>query len=421
MLVLQDIAAANPLVQEDPLVIDLVAEAIPQGVSEATTTTTVGDSVYDRTTGVTTWFDYHFSTSVSGEASVVLQNLDPEVATLTGDLLTRVTDGFCSVKATRGNAWQIRQVDCRETVGGTLDVLSSFTNNSVADHVTDEALAMFTDAGDGRYYSIKNHATATYTRNPACLAAGLNLSAIAVASNRIDPAFSTRSCGTAITARHVIGAGHTGWRIGTVADTQLRFATPDGVVHTRNLIGRSDFGDVVVATLDSALPAGITPIKICGDWIITTETEISPDYYRSTFAGAAIHLDQHGYVKWTLLGSASGYIYSGLRTATINGAVVSAYSSATCFSAGAVTGLDPTPAFAAGKLAHVQNGLPGDSGLPLMVLSGGELGILWTWLGQTVGPPVWDPGLLDAMIAAADADAGVSTGLTATYLADPTA
>lgn len=116
------------------------------------------------------------------------------------------------------------------------------------------------------YYSVFNHTTPTYTRNPNCWAATVNLSCVSVWNSTTG----AQGAGTLVSPRHIIfaehfngGTGSNPWPNGT----SFRFVAPDNATVTRTLTGKLRVGtsDICVGLLDSDVPSSIDFARILPD------------------------------------------------------------------------------------------------------------------------------------------------------------
>jgi hypothetical protein len=115
-------------------------------------------------------------------------------------------------------------------------------------------------------YSVKNHATGEFVRNPDCWAKDWNLSLVSPDNSRGYNGVYTRSPSTLISPRHVIMAQHASLQIG---DT-IKFVDMNNNIITRTLTGKAvrvDGFDISIGLLDSDVPAGFNFAKILpADW-----------------------------------------------------------------------------------------------------------------------------------------------------------
>ena len=122
-------------------------------------------------------------------------------------------------------------------------------------------------AVNGGVYTIQDHKTATYLRNPSLWCADVVSELTAISPWNSE--HKNRVGGTLITKRHIITSAHAALSISSVP-LIVRFVDADSNVHTRTIIGsktsddwaRRNLSDFRIYTLDSDLPDSIKPCKI---------------------------------------------------------------------------------------------------------------------------------------------------------------
>lgn len=423
-LIVQNLAATRKIVDPTDYSLDFL-DAEPHQVSddEPNTTDTEWEMEFDVANGVAVHNDY-FVDFLQGATT---ENLSPSIATLTGNVVTRVADGFARVKATfASGSTKSVFLDMRETAAATYRVFTGYVSNSMPDLLANSVLDLVTPGKTASYYSTFDHATSTYVRDAACWAAGLNLTGCPVASD--IRGWGPENRGAAVTTRHVVGAKH--WNVfepayeagaGYSIGNRLRFAESDGTVHERGIIGRASFRDLIVVTLDSALPVGITPLPIVGEWYFDSQDTGTPGIKYGYSGGMAFYLNQLGQAKYLLSGNLGGRWGLTMDNVTVNDTSFSAGWPAHCVGLDTITNAG-IPSFLDGKMTFYREGIGGDSGSAVMALVDGIPSLLWTWWSATSGIPVWteDGAFLNALIAKADSSAGISTGLSVTVTPDPT-
>lgn len=224
-----------------------------------------GSSSTPRVAGDANLLDHTSEHSNPGYALFLVGDTDDVVLSaadatglLTGNHLSRVSDGICRVVAShplisRGVSFDMTTQDLYEYT--TLD---SYVLGSLARSIVDDTIGLIGDKTSTAkpLFSAQDHTTPIYTRNTDCWAYPLNLTGMSPWNSRGG---WTRS-GTAITPRHIILAAHYPLAI---SDT-IRFITSDNVVITRTITGSQildDDTDTQICLLDSDLPASITPLK----------------------------------------------------------------------------------------------------------------------------------------------------------------
>lgn len=312
-------------------------------------------------------------------------DLNPEIATTDSNgFITRVSEGLASFSFTDSGLTKVVEVDLtNKSDGATVTEFTSVVGGSLAEHLSlqidDKIDNTMTMATNGKLFSTQDHSTPSYIRNVNFWNnSNVDLTCISPWNSNS----SNRKAGTAITKRHIVNAAHYEYGIGTV----VRFVTSDNVVVERTVTGKKrhpDYNpyspDLTVYTLDSDLPASITPCKLFpadnGDYItLDNLNDTRP---------AAMGLDQEE--KGLIIDLASNRSF---RTSS---------------------DVD--------RLIFNESKISGDSGNPAFVMVNGELVLItiWTFGGAGSGTAISDNiDDLNQMIIDADAQAGVSTGYTVT-------
>lgn len=235
---------------------DLGAELIQTVTVEGTVEqVTIGDAIFNRETAATVRKD----AQLIAPFGAVFTSLDTDIATVNASgLVQSVGTGSVGILARYNSA--IRRYDFTAGANGgqTVDTFASYVAESVGETINQETDALLD--GELAIYSAVNDGAGEYTRNTACWAAGIDLTAIPVWNS----VRGSRANGIAITSRHVLHASHVSVGIGAT----LRFVTNGNVVVTRTITAIDDVGiDLQIATLDSDLPETITPAKVLpADW-----------------------------------------------------------------------------------------------------------------------------------------------------------
>jgi hypothetical protein len=354
---------------------------------------TVGDRIYDRRTAATVNNEgdliLSFPRPPSVPASIEWESSNPSVVTVDSNGKTsRVSDGVatitCTVTAgadavTRSVAQTLIQV-----ASSQVDTFSSHVPGSLAAHCTaaiDSRIAGKTAAAAKPIFSTQNHIIGSYTRNPACWAAGIDLTCL----SPWNSAGGAQMAGTLITPRHILMAAHFEIPVGA----SLRFVTNDNVVVTRTLIGvrrhpafHPFFPDLTVGLLHSDVSTGITPCRVLpANWRDYLPTDIGEIPCLAVDAQENALVTEGGYISppWG--------------------------QKATVFDS-------PN---AAQRLAFYEPLISGDSGNPGFLIVAGQpvLLTLWTYGGAGSGTSVtYYRTDLNGMITAVDTAAGVNTGYT---------
>lgn len=251
-------------------------------------TETNADTIYTTATGATIDEEADISVSPAPGTGVTVTNLTPEVATLAGGRLTRVSDGTAMVRV--ASAWRVKEVeaDIFRTTEPDVLVRTSFVPGSLAYQAAsavDDRLAGSTASAAMAIYSSQNHSTKTYVRNPNCWAP---VSALTCISPWNSTGGAQRG-GIAVSPRHILFVTHFPISVGAT----IRFVTADGTVIERTLTGRStleghvpdlwsdSYIDIMVGVLDSDLPSSIGFAKVLPDnWTSYLPGMGGPDYKR---------------------------------------------------------------------------------------------------------------------------------------------
>lgn len=251
----------NPVVIRDSVVPFVLTYTSSEEVIE-------NDIVYDVTTGASwvnnTWLDVRCPITPAYTSS------DPGVAVV-DDLgkITYVGEGHTTVTADCGVYGKItRGVTMTISHDAVVSTFVRLVDGSLNKTITDTMDAAITgkDAGDIPIFSLQDHATSTYERNPDCWAAQWHqqLTCCSPWNSR----GGSKRAGVLITPRHIVHAAHYPIYVG---DT-LRFVEVDGTTHTRTVTQAANhpdyvpyFPDIRVSLLDSDLPAGISFCKIMPD------------------------------------------------------------------------------------------------------------------------------------------------------------
>jgi len=273
------------------------------------------------------------------------------------------------------------EFDFRDEANETsfVDKFISPIRGTIVDHISAQITSRIDGgmsiASNGLVYSTQDHDDKSYIRNENLWCHDLDLTAISPWNSN----GKHTKAGTLITPRHLIGARHYMFPVGTV----VRFVEKDApyVVHERTVVGRSDSGliggDIAIYTLYSDLPATITPVKFFpadNQNYIRRVDKIKPPLF---------YLDQE-------------------EKALIADLVL-------------LSQINISPPSTAPLSNFYETPIGGDSGNPLLFIVDGGAVLLSTFLGSSGGPAHWSRlEHINQMIADADAQAGVSTGYTVT-------
>ncbi len=241
------------------------------------------------------------------------------------------------------------------------------------DDLLDESMSIEVN---GKVFSSQDHANSTYVRNPNLWCEDLDLTGL----SPWNSSGGHKKAGTLITPRHVIGAAHYEYSVGTV----VRFVEKNGTVHDRTVKGKARHPkcrnynpDLTVYTLDSDLPSTIKPYSV----MPSDYSKYFDNIFKSKIP--CIGFDQEE--KALIIDWANG---GRMRTPTDSK-----------------------------RLIFNESKIKGDSGNPAFLIFKGEpvLVTVWTFGGAGAGTPIAKYiSDINGMIATADKQAGVTTNYTIT-------
>ena len=390
------------------------------GAEGDTTNVTIGFAeVLETATGSTSpLFHYDFNLPIG--SGIAVANHDPTIVSITitgssvdAEILPGQDNkpGRITVSSPGMEPATISGIQSVSAASVPTRVAVSLVAASFADTITDALLTPALNwSGNVEYYTPANNFFGTPSET--CWAEGVDLRCVAMDSSR-GGAFG-QGGGTLVTARHILAAKHYPFAIGqTITFTGGQTRTITGVATSD---GDSIACDIQICTLSAAITPPIVPVKIPGAWF---DTYITADPYLNRSGeiqgygalGFAIH--QNGRKIYPILIQASG---ASSLPVTVNGVNYASYNRIANFrSFNART----SPVWWTGGV--VPDAITGDSGGPVMYYDGISAVLLSIFTSPWSGPSLAGAQpLLDALIASADAAAGISTGLTVTVAPDPT-
>jgi hypothetical protein len=348
----------------------------------------VGDAVFDREVSAQSTIHREILPTFvnpSDPYRISFESLTPTIATV--DALGYVTTsgpGLARIAVSTPRFRKVVEFDTGWQAEQTVDTWSGWAAGSLGAAMEAPFAARVTEGKEKAIFSTQNHTAGVYVRNPQCWAYGLDLTAI----SPWNSAGSFTRAGVAITRRHVLLAAHYPIPEGAT----IRFVTSAGAVVARTIVqarAHPDYEpyypDLYVGVLDSDLPSTITPVKV----FPSNARDYLPSLGGSTLRGyAAFGTDKEekALVKEWYFDDTSG----GREMVRFRG--------------GWYDGFDETI-------------IGGDSGNPSFAIVGSDLVLLtvWTFGGAGSGTSVRHHASdINALIAAVDADAGISTGYTLT-------
>ena len=362
-------------------------QEIRQHISGGTTETiSDGDVSFTRHTGAT-YYNGGVIKALADERVFSVVNHNPEVATIAADgAVTRISSGVC--RATLEGPLRLEMtLDLTDkSEGGVVETDPTTAIGSLAKHLQDQVDSRIDNsmsmAVNGKVFTSQDHSSATYVRNPDLWCADVDLTCISPWNSD----YANRKAGTLVTPRHIINAAHYEYPVGT----SIRFVAADGTVHTRSVVGKKRhpdytpyYPDFTVYTLDSDLPAAISPCKVLpsnwGNYLAQNAQNRPPGFGLDQEEKALI-------VDFITTRSSARTAYFGIPT------------------------LPDRATFHESKIS-------GDSGNPAFFICDGELVLVTVWTSGGAGAGTIVSGhiaALNQMIIDSDAQAGVSTGYTLT-------
>jgi hypothetical protein len=321
-------------------------------------------------------------------------SLNPNIATIDSEgEITRISEGIAGFSFTDKGVTKIFYVDLNNKANSdTVYEFVSLISGSLAEHCSNNVDSLLngsqTMEANGNIFDTQNHAAPTYTRNSDCWASSLDLTCISPWNSNA----SNRKAGTLVTPRHIINSAHYEFPVGTV----VRFITSDNQIVERTILSRkrhpeynrlSHLPDLTIYTLDSDLPASITPCKVLpSNW----QNYISEENLTDTRI-PALCLDQQ---EKALIGEFFLYtLYESNASIQLQYPVDS------------------------NRNTFSETIISGDSGNPAFLIVNGELVFFTVWTlggagrGTLISHYISE---INQMITDADTLAGVSTGYTLT-------
>lgn len=324
---------------------------------------------------------------------VSYEALTPSIATIDQKgQITRVSDGNALFAVRRGQRTATFQLDVSEISAGTnvLEATSWAAGSLGADAAAnlDALIAGKNEAQHKRLYSLQNHPARQFTRNADCWAHGVpGITACSVSNTARNNQITV----TMISPRHGWASAHFMPAPGTIC----YFVGLDNALYARTVVGialHPDYdeatyeADIGIVTFDSDLPPAVGFVKIFpanwSNYLIELERARLP----------CLCLDQE------------------------ENALVTEWVGVNGYSADMGYSIDPQ------RNVFYENKVGGDSDNPTFAILdlgiGPELVLVGTWSFGLAGQMSFSgfyAGIINALIAAADATAAVSTGYTVTF------
>lgn len=428
MVSIEQVSGSDSVVSQNP-------RNVPFGTAiespQVTGGSSSGGSFYDSETVETTSATVSSNWQITKDFGVTLVNTTPSIASLdANDYLTRTTDGVALIKCVNGAAFSWLKLNVTQAGGSTATTFNGYTPETVAATLADAMTGAWDLGGTLPFYSTINQSTGTFVKSATCWAKDYDLTGLAVSLATTGTNWSQANSPTAVTPRHAVLARH--FQTVTKGVSKARFVDSNGAVLTRTITGISDplaggslDDDLVVVTLDSDLPETVTPLAVAGDWMrqaVTSTGGNAQQPGRFYAGGYGFTINQNFQAIGVTFGSALSLSYSfvladvtydetpfpdivsSIQVNSGNAAYYSVFDQ-----------LDGYEDF----LVDVASG---DSGKPIFADVSGDpvLVAIFTLANSGTLVGVQDGDVVNALIANADADAGVSTGYTVTVTADPT-
>lgn len=259
------------------------------GGDVAASTETRNDLIFKLTSGSLLPTGYSLAQQLSGApTSWDVTSLTPGVATVAGNVVTRVGRGTANLMLKNGSLAKYISADFTQTPSPA--VWTGFTGVSQSSRSSADILALMVAGKTMPYYATALTA-ASVTRSSTCWASVIDLTGSPVRTS-LGGAFGTANSGALITPQHWVGVRHWGdgaANMGTGAT--LTFADALGTLYERTVLQRQihPTRDQITCLLNSPLPPAITPFKLVGagfkrpgtyhaygmGWQITQEKNVS--------------------------------------------------------------------------------------------------------------------------------------------------
>jgi len=357
------------------------------------------------------------SVSTANMPAVELTNLNPEVATVSYDYsVDRLRSGICRLILKSNGLALPLELDLRTTGGTTTDIYDSPVADSLSGVINSQFATRIT-AGmsinlNGRLYSEKTHATSVYKRQPNVWCNDIVDQLFCISPyndysnpNKPQETNPNNRAGTLITPQHVLVAAHYPLFVGNT----LRFVKgnrlkedgteyPNNFVYERTITGAVTdasyspiYPDLRVCTLNAPLTQDIIPAQVMpANWL-----DYMPQIAHNKTDTLLLDAEEKALV-WAISGGRSQesmrkYFYF-------------------------------VDSLANERKVFNEQPISGDSGNPVFLIVDGKLVLLTVLTAGQLTNAIKASGtstsghiaMLNALIAAADAEAGISTGYTVT-------
>jgi hypothetical protein len=245
----------------------LTTTAVPRVLtSGGTSTVTVQDATYTRSTSASAITDYRILvhrvqdgadfpvTITSGSTGVI--------GSPSGDLATAVAAGTARFTGTASGKITSTTDVTVAVSGSQFDAFAAFTAGTAGKAVVD-AIDNRTGSGTKYLFTSMDHSAGTYVRNSGCWAAAIDSTCVSPWNNYgVDG-----MAGTLVSPRHVLFANH----YKPPASTVIRFVDSSNVVASRTITAISQVGssDIAIGLLNTAVPSGVNFAKVLpSNWAV---------------------------------------------------------------------------------------------------------------------------------------------------------
>lgn len=406
----------------------LSTTSIPKGSPTSSVSGTFYDLTVNDITLSSAYNNFNVNLASNLEAPYSYENLTPSICDVADwPYVARVAPGLGKVRITVRGFSATQTFNMRDLEGGTTSrVVTGFSSGTVGALGWGILQGMLESGGDDDLFTGGvvsgggwNFSSASY--NPDVWSGDFDFSGVSHHSNETN---TPHKPGTLVTSRHAVFVYHYKPPVGTV----LTFIGADNSKHQRTVLAYN-YGvssvvgfdsnpmiwDLAVAVLSSSLPSSCKVYPVAGEWLWTETTDINGRYAMAN-AWVGLKLDQQRRVR--ICGDCDGYLRPDNRkSGTFEGQALGPHA---LFHYTDFSDTD-LPYFLTSYAARIAQPITGDSGTPRFVpLSSSTM----AFCGSVTFVNGWcqfpQKTTLDALIASADAAAGISTGLTVTVAPDPT-
>ena len=316
-----------------------------------TSTVTIQDATYTRTTPTQTITDYRVQAQYSDTGAyfpvTITSGNTGVIGSPVNDVATAVSPGTARFTgAATGKISVVKDVTVQATTYlGTVDTFSAFVSGSAGKNMADSLYSRATGSGTTNMYSAVDTSSSpyTFTRSSTVWTGDWDTSCISPYSNYGAQGITA----TLISPRHVVMATHYRLVVGTV----VRFIAMNNAVVDRTITGIVDIAgtDISIGLLDTAVPGSINFARVLGPTTLST-------YIPAVGRG------------YGLIGLTTRYGKPALVTAVQVGLTTFSVST-------------PPPAY----ISRVQAIVKGDSGNPTFLVLGGQLVLIGLYTSPNTG------------------------------------